>query len=126
MSAQTVVRVSRLSVTAIKGFGMQHVERIYMAEDGVAGDRAFFLVDDQDTLLSATRTSAFLPYWSRLTIKPDADVLSIGHRGAEVMSSVLERGPLLRAHFFGDRYVRGYLIGGPWADLLSSIAGRSV
>jgi uncharacterized protein YcbX len=126
VSDQAVIRVSKLSVTAIKGFGVQHVERLHIAEDGVAGDRALFLVDDEDTLLSATRTSAFLPYWSRLTPQQDAEVLTIGLGQAELMSSALERGPVLRAHFFGDRYVGGYLVRGPWSELLSSVIGRSV
>ncbi len=126
MSDEAAVRVSQLSVTAIKGFGVQHVERLHIAEDGVAGDRALFLVDDDDTLLSATRTPAFLPYWSRLTPSPDGEVLTIGLGDAELMSSELERGPALRAHFFGDRYVSGHLVGAPWAELLSDIAGRRV
>ena len=126
MSDQPPIRVSRLSVTAIKGFGLEDVQRLHIAEDGVAGDRALFLVDDEDTLLSATRTSAFLPYWSRLTPQPGAEVLTIGRGEAELISSALEHGPVVRAHFFGDRYVNGHLVEGPWAGLLSDIAGRPV
>ena len=126
MSDQAVIRVSRLSVTAIKGFGVQQVERLHIAEDGIAGDRSLFLVDDDDTLLSATRTAAFLPYWSRLTSPPGGEVLSIGLGDVVVLSSALERGSALRTHFFGDRYVSGHLVGGPWAELLSGLAGRSV
>lgn len=121
-----MVRVGQLSVTAIKGFGVQHVDRLDIAEDGVTGDRALFLVDDDDTLLSATRTPAFLPYWSRLTRSPGGEVLTIGLGEEELMSAALERGPALRTHFFGDRYVSGHLVGASWAELLSDIAGRSV
>lgn len=121
-----MVRVGQLCVTAIKGFGVRSVDRLHIAEDGVAGDRALFLVDDEDSLLSATRTPAFLPYWSRLTPQADGEVLTIGLGEAELMSSALERGPVLRTHFFGDRYVSGHSVGSPWAELLSDIAGRSV
>ena len=126
MSDQAVIRVSRLSVTAIKGFGVQQVERLHIAEGGIAGDRSLFLVDDDDRLLSATRTAAFLPYWSRLTSQPGGEALSIGLDDVVLFSSALERGPALRTHFFGDRYVSGHLVGGPWAELLSGLAGRSV
>jgi hypothetical protein len=126
VSDQPPVRVSRLSVTAIKGFGLQDVQRLHLAEDGVAGDRALFLVDDGDRLLSATRTSAFLPYWSRMASQPGAEILAVGLGQAELISRELNRGPVLRTHFFGDRYVSGHLVKGPWADLLSDIAGRSV
>ena len=126
MDHQAGLRITRLSVTAIKGFGMQDVERLSIAEDGVAGDRALFLVDSENRLLSATRTSAFLPYWSRLTPQPGAEILSIGLGQAETLSGAIERGPVLRAHFFGDRYVNGHLVGGAWTELLSDLAGTAV
>ena len=116
------VRVSRLGVTAIKGLGLREVGEIEVAADGVPGDRALFVVDDKDTLLSATRTPAFLAHWSRL----DGEVLTVGRGGDVVLSGAVERGPLVRAHFFGDRYVTGHLVPGPWSALLSDLAGRAV
>ena len=122
MHETSAIRISRLGVTAVKGFGFQDVQDVVIARDGVAGDRSLFVVDDADTLLSATRTPAFLTHWSRL----DGQVLTIGHGEDVVLSGEVRQGPLVRAHFFADRYVTGHLVPGPWSTLLSDLAGRSV
>lgn len=120
-----VAHVAHLRTTPIKGFTMQESPGVTLAVDhGVAGDRAFFLMDDRDKLLSATRTATFLSYWAQLDAA--ADVLTIG-RGADTL---LEEGVVadasVRAHFFADRYATGHVVKGPWSDLLSEIAGERI
>jgi uncharacterized protein YcbX len=116
--------VTNLRTTPIKGFTMQESSALSLTETGVVGDRAFFMVDDTDKLVSATRTAAFLPYWARFD--PDRDLLTIG-RGANVLlSEQVTDGEPVRAHFFGDRYATGHVVPGPWGRFLSQIAGRPV
>lgn len=92
--------------------------------EGVAGDRAFFLMDGASRLLSATRTACFLPYWARFDSR--TEVLAIG-RGAETLLEehvVAEHAA--RAHFFAERYASGRVVQGPWNRMLSDIAGDPV
>jgi hypothetical protein len=113
--------VSRLSITAIKGFGIREVAEIDLRSHGVVGNREFFAVDEDHKLYSVTRTSSFMSHWSLFTeegelqIGRDADTLHRGH---------IELGATVRSHFFGDRFVHGHLVLGPWDELLSDIAGR--
>ena len=120
-----VAHVAHLRTTPIKGFTMQESQSVHLAVDeGVEGDRAFFLMDERDKLLSATRTAAFLSY--RAHFDTASEVLAIG-RGADTVleERVVVEEPV-RAHFFADRYATGTVVKGPWSDLLSDIAGERI
>jgi MOSC domain-containing protein len=47
--------VSWISVTPVKGLRLHARDEVEVTEDGVAGDRAFFLVDERGAMVSATR-----------------------------------------------------------------------
>jgi uncharacterized protein YcbX len=47
--------VSWISFTPVKGLRLQHLDEVHVTEDGVPGDRAFFLVDERGAMVSATR-----------------------------------------------------------------------
>lgn len=116
--------VSLLSVTAVKGFRLGHPQSVELTPGGAVGDRDFLVVDADDRLLSVTRSGAFLPYWSHLD--PVSDVLSIGRGDQTCLADRVEPGPPVRAHLFGDRYVDGHRVEGPWEEFLSGLAGVPV
>jgi uncharacterized protein YcbX len=116
------VTVTRLGVTSVKGFGLQEVDEVELTEWGVPGDRALFMMDEDGKLFSATRSAAFLPFWSRYDVP--AGTLTVG-RGTDVlMSEALEPGGPVRGHLFGDRYANGRLVGGVWDGWISELAGQ--
>jgi uncharacterized protein len=47
--------VSWIAFTPVKGLRMQARDEVQVTEDGVPGDRAFFLVDERGAMVSATR-----------------------------------------------------------------------
>ena len=123
--SDTGAHVMHLRTTPVKGFTIKESSRVFLSVDeGIAGDRAFFLADPAGKLLSATRTACFLSYWA--SFDPRTDVLAVG-RGAETVQEerVVANEPV-RAHFFGDRYASGLVVEGPWTRLLSEIAGEPV
>jgi uncharacterized protein YcbX len=123
--ADDVAHVAHLRTTPIKGFTMQESENVYLADDdGVAGDRAFFLMDERDKLLSATRTAAFLSY--RAQFDTASEVLAIGRGADTLLEERVVAEEAARAHFFADRYATGRVVKGPWSDLLSEIAGERI
>jgi uncharacterized protein YcbX len=113
--------VTQLSTTAIKGFRLHHPRSIALNAGGAAGDRDFLLVDETGRSYSVTRTGAFLPYWSRLDA--DTEVLSVGRDDRTSLEGPVHRGPPVRAHLFGDRYVDGHHVEGPWDAFFSDVAG---
>jgi MOSC domain-containing protein len=117
-------RVTGLAITPVKGLGMQQRSEVTVTGSGIAGDRAFFLMDTAGKLLSATRTAHFLPYWAEHD--HDTGVLTIGRDCTVLLSERTTDGDPVRAHFFADRYATGHVVPGPWSGLLSDIAGRPV
>jgi uncharacterized protein YcbX len=116
--------VTHLRTTPIKGFTMRESPALLLTETGVVGDRAFFMVDDADKLMSATRTPRFLPYWARFD--PESEVLAIGRGDDVLLSEEVTDGEPVRAHFFTDRYATGHVVPGPWSDVLSEVAGQHI
>jgi uncharacterized protein YcbX len=117
--------VSHLRTTPIKGFAMREQPRVLLAaKEGVAGDRAFFLMDGAGTLLSATRTARFLPYWA--SFDTDTDVLAIGRDAETLLEERVVSDEETEAHFFADRYASGEVVQGPWNRFLTEIAGQTV
>ena len=47
--------VAWISFTPVKGLRMQPRDEVELTEDGIPGDRAFFLVDERGAMVSATR-----------------------------------------------------------------------
>jgi uncharacterized protein YcbX len=114
--------VTELAVTAVKGFGLTYPQRLRLERGGVPGNRDFFLVEDDDELFSVAKSGCFLPYWST----HDDGVLRIGRDDEVVLSGEVRTASSLRGHFFGDTYVEGSVVEGPWAEFLSDVAGRGL
>jgi MOSC domain-containing protein len=60
--------VAWISVTPVKGLRLQWRDRVRLTEDGVPGDRAFFIVDDRGAMVSATRVGGLV------SVVPEHDV----------------------------------------------------
>jgi uncharacterized protein YcbX len=113
--------VTQLNTTAIKGFQLHHPDSITLRAGGAVGDRDFLLVDDTGRSFSVTRTGAFLPYWSRFDA--DQQTLGVGLETQTCLEDEVNTTEPIRAHLFGDRYVDGHIVEGPWAGFFTGVAG---
>ncbi|MCX6431538.1 MAG: MOSC domain-containing protein [Actinobacteria bacterium] len=118
------MRVTRLSVTPIKGLALHHPSSVDVDASGVIGDRIFYLVDDADVLVSISRTGGLVGLLadyddetSVLTIRDGDEVLAEGRA---------ESGSVHEADFFSFRQVPGRLAPGPWDAVFSARAGRAL
>ena len=60
------VTVSQLAIAPVKGMRLQRSTQIQLGRHGVAGDRAFLIVDDDGKLLQTARNPGLLriePSW---------------------------------------------------------------
>ena len=118
------MHVTRLSVTPIKGLALHHPASIEVDETGAIGDRLFYLVDDDNVLVSISRTGGLVGLLAHYDA--DASVLTI-RDGSDVLAQArVELGRALEADFFSFRQVQGRLAPGPWDDVFSARAGRSL
>ena len=117
------VTVTRLTTTPVKGTRLHEVQALELREDGVVGNRRFFIVDERDRMLNAKvlgdlqQIVAQCPAADgRLTLRfPD---------GTEVSDEVRSAGSLTARFFSGSR--SGQVVDGPFGAALSDFTGRSL
>jgi uncharacterized protein YcbX len=116
--------VSRLSVTPIKGFALQHPDEVRIEEHGAVGDRDFLVVDDRDRLVSITRTGAWVGLdaaWD-----PGAGRLEVRDRDGGAWAGRVALGAPVAVDLFGLRTAGAREVEGPWSAMLSERAGHAV
>jgi uncharacterized protein YcbX len=98
------------------------VDEIELEASGVRGDRRFYLVDEEGSLVNAKRLPALL------TVRPvvdDGRLILRFPEGSTVEDAVRGSGELIETSFYG-RPVRGRIVEGPWSGALSELAGKPV
>ena len=116
--------MARLNVTAVKGTALAHPDLVEVGPSGIAGDRAFFLVDETGLQVSGSRQgtligirSAFDGATGRLALEfPD---------GTRVEGDATRDGEAIVSGFSG-RSVTGQLVEGPWSAAVSEFAGKQL
>lgn len=113
--------VAWISVTPVKGLRLQHPESVELTEDGVPGDRAFFLVGDDGAMVSATRLGplvAVVPEYDA-----EAGTLLLRFPSNEVIEGEVVLGPVEPVRFFGLG-LDARPVDGPFSAALSELCGR--
>jgi len=115
------LRVELLTITPIKGTALHHPDAVELRETGAVGDREFFIIDEEDRLISLTRTGAFVSLRAELD-----DELVLWEGEEAVCRGPVHPGDPVWADFYGFKHVRARVVDGPWTELLSERAGRPV
>src|SRR5260221_3601058 len=112
-------RVAWIAIAPVKSMALLHLDRAMLERTGIAGDRAFAVVDPQGRLVNGKRIGAFM------TIHPEVDAatgrLTLRFPGQPEVYAQVELGEAFSATFFGEpRPVRPLI--GPWSEALSAWA----
>jgi uncharacterized protein YcbX len=113
--------VAWISVTPVKGLRLQARDEVQVTEDGVPGDRAFFLVDERGAMVSATRIGPLVS----VLADHDAQAATLALRfpdGAQV-SGTVELGER-EAVRFGGLNMRASPVLGEFSTALSEHCGN--
>jgi uncharacterized protein len=119
--AVTLPTVARLSVTPVKGLGLQHPDRIQLTETGALGDRRFFLIDARDALVSITKLGELARFTAEYESAPS--VLTI-RRDECIWTADVRLGELVNGAFADRGPVAGHVVEGPWSEVLSDAVGQ--
>jgi uncharacterized protein YcbX len=116
-------RVAWLAVAPVKALALGSVEEIELREDGLDGDRRFYLVDESGRLVNNKDCgplqqvrAAYAAAARVLTLRfPDGDEVSATVAYGEPVDTTFHRRP-----------ARARAVQGPWAERLSAVAGERV
>jgi len=116
-------RVAWISFCPVKGFALQQLDHCELTEVGVRGDRAFFLVDENDRLVN----SKGLGILQRIVPRYDdaGGVLTLVFPGGTRLSRRIALNGALEARFY-NATVEARVVDGPWAEAISDLTGRTL
>jgi uncharacterized protein YcbX len=116
-------RIAWISISPVKGLALRQLEQCELTEAGVAGDRAFFLVDENGRLVNSKGLGALQQLVPRFD--EETDVLELGFPDGTAVDGQVALDGSLEAQFWGVA-VPVRVVDGPWSGAISGFAGRSL
>jgi len=113
--------VFRISIAPVKALGLVHPEEVDVGPGGVAGDRRFWLVDEDGRLFNGKRLGPLMrvrPSWDEATGR-----LALAFPDGTVVDGTVELGEPVAAELYGAPMPSRRVVG-PWEEALSEFAGR--
>ncbi|HUJ93020.1 MAG TPA: MOSC N-terminal beta barrel domain-containing protein [Gaiellaceae bacterium] len=113
--------VVRISIAPVKALGLVHPEEVDVGAGGVAGDRRFWLVDEEGRLFNGKRHGPLMrvrPSWDESTRR-----LALAFPDGTVVDGTVELGEPVAAELYGAPAASRRVVG-PWEAALSEFAGR--
>jgi uncharacterized protein YcbX len=115
--------VAWIASTPVKGLRLHAMQSAELTADGIPGDRAFFLVDETGSMVSATRLGPLLAVVAEHDVA--AGILTLDFPDGERVSAKVELGDGEDVRFYG-RPLRARRVLGPFAEALSEHSGAPV
>jgi uncharacterized protein YcbX len=117
------LRVAWISHCPVKGLAVRQLDDCELTEGGIAGDREFFLVDENDLLVNAKGLGCLQQVVPRYD--HESDTLTLEFPDGTTVSEGVGLNGSLAARFWGDTMdVR--VVDGPWSQALSDFSGRNL
>ena len=116
-------RVAWISHCPVKGLALRQLDECELTEAGVAGDRQFFLVDENDRLVNSKGLGVLQQIVPRYD--DEADVLTLAFPDGTTLSQHVQLDGALDAQFWGAS-VQVRVVEGPWSEAVSDFAGRDL
>ncbi len=117
-------RISWIALTPVKALALEHVEEVELREDGLRGDRRFFLIDENNRLVNNKGRRGPLQLVHGAYDEED-DALTLRFADGTEVSAQVERGEELTTNFH-RRPLAARLAPGPWNAALSELAGEPI
>jgi len=115
------LRVAWISHCPVKGLAVRQLDECDLTEAGIAGDREFFLVDENDRLVN----SKGLGVLQQIVPRYDGASLTLGFPDGTTVAQEVGLDGSLSAAFWGDT-VDVRVVDGPWSEAISDFAGRDL
>jgi uncharacterized protein len=116
-------RVAWISHCPVKGLALGQLDECELTEAGVAGDRQFFLVDENDRLVNSKGLGVLQQIVPRYD--DQAGLLTLAFPNGTTLSQQVQLDGALDAQFWGAS-VQVRAVEGPWSEAISDFAGRDL
>ena len=113
--------VAWISVAPVKGLALRQLDRCDLTEAGIAGDRQFFLVDENDRLVNSKGLGALQQIVARL----EDETLALDFPDGTTVAEHVGLDGSLGANVWGVT-VPVRVVRGPWSEAISDFAGRTL
>jgi uncharacterized protein YcbX len=116
-------RIAWIAIAPVKSMALVFLDRAELGLDGIAGDRAFAVIDEHGRLVNGKRAGIL----ATVVVEHDAATRALAMRFPDgtTAAGVPEIGDRVEAFFFGSlRPARA--VGGPWTAALSAFSGRDL
>jgi uncharacterized protein len=117
------LRVAWISYTPVKGLALRQLDDCELTEAGIAGDRLFFLVDENDLLVNAKGLGCLQQVVPRYD--DESNTLTLAFPDGSTVSEQVGLDGSLGARFWGDTF-DVQVVDGPWSEALSDFSGRNL
>jgi uncharacterized protein YcbX len=118
-----MIRIDQMYFSPVKSLALTKLERAKLDKPGIAGDRAFYMIDSAGKLFTQR------VYGPLVQIRPEYEVesgrLALSFPDGSVASGIPEPAEAVETAFFG-RDVAGHVVKGEWGEALSQFASQEV
>lgn len=119
-----MIRVDRMYISPVKALALVAVERAFLDKPGVAGDRAFYIIDGEERLFTQREHGPLVQV--RPSYDAESGRLELHFPDGHSIAGIAEPGEPITTPFFEGRAVEGHLVRGDWSDALSEFASRDL
>lgn len=117
--------VGRVSIAPVKSLALEHPSEVTLERWGAVGNRGFFLVGDDDRLVSGAKIGQLVQVRAHHD-RPSETLTLTFPDGRVVQGPSSELGEPVKTDFYGDHVAASHAVEGPFSDALSAFAGRSL
>ncbi len=118
-----MIRVQRIYISPVKSLALAPLTHAYLDKPGIAGDRAFFIIDAQGNMFTQRVYGPLVQL--RTGYEPESGRLELSFPDGSTVAGVPELGDPVEGNFFG-REVTAHVIEGGWGAALSAFAGQEL
>ena len=115
--------VAAINISAVKSFGLSHLQQVHVGTEGILEDRRFFLMSNRGRLVTQRQIGRLVQ------VKAEYDAatgeLALFIPDSTPLRGVPERGEAVTVDIF-DRDVSGQVVLGDWNEALSDFCNRTV
>ena len=122
-SGTTMLTVTRLSITPVRGLRLHHPAEVRIDTHGVSDDRRFLILGADGRIFDGTKLGTLVQIVAALDHDPER--LTLTFPDGRVVGANVELGPPIAVTAYGRVFAARPVIG-PWADALSAYAGREL